>query len=75
MLMLVSLVQFIGIRYDKVILRLIGTWFSFLVWTWLAFAAINMFLYVTAFCIGIFHILVFVSLSNRIHFDWVPQID
>ena len=72
-IMFIAVIQFVGIKNDVVIMRLIGSWFSFLIWTWLSFASINMFVYGTAFFIGMFNIVAFISLTNRIQFDWVPQ--
>jgi len=72
-IMFVSLIQFVGIKNDVVIMRLVGSWFSFVVWTWLSFASINIFVCIVAFLIGMFNIVAFISLTNRIQFDWIIQ--
>jgi len=72
-IMFISVIQFVGIKNDVVIMRLIGSWFSFVVWTWLSFASINIFVCIVAFLIGMFNIVAFISLTNRIQFDWIIQ--
>ena len=72
-LLIVSSIQYIGIKNDKIIMRLIGAWLSFLIWTWLSFVSLNMFIYVTSFMIGIFNVVAFVTLANRISFHLTPN--
>lgn len=71
----VSICSFIGIIGDRVILRLAGAWCAFLVWTWLAFVTINIYASIFAILIGTFNIFAFISLSNRIKFDWITSTD
>ena len=73
-LLLISLVQFIGLKSNRILLRLIGSWFSFIIWTWLAFAAINIGISIIALTIGVFNLFIFISLTNRIQFNWIQQL-
>lgn len=68
-LIFISVLQFIGVVNKRIVLRLIGSWFSFIIWTWLSFAAINIYIDIFSFFIGLFNIVSFVLLSNRISFN------
>jgi hypothetical protein len=70
-LITVASIQYIGIKFERIILRLVGTWFSFIVWTWLSFATINTVIDIFSVLIGIFNIIAFILLSNRISFNLI----
>lgn len=70
-LIIISVIQFISVNINMVIVRLVMAWIAGIVWTWFAFTSLNTMIYVPALAIGSINIYACLLLSNRVHFDWL----
>lgn len=70
-LTIISMVQFISVKINMVVVRLVMAWISGIVWTWFAFTSLNVLTYFPALVIGSLNIYACLLLSNRVHFDWL----